>query len=70
MEWIKLTLSSGTTFSCPVNGWLDSGPDAAGPHNRTVDCHDTGKKVSEMPSTSPGASCGDRVSFSTTNCTP
>ena len=48
MEWIKLTLSSGTSFSCPVNGWLDSGPDAAGPHNRTVDCRETGKKVSEL----------------------
>ena len=42
MVWIKLTLSSGTIFSCPVDGWLDSGLEAAGPTTRIVDCYKSG----------------------------
>ena len=38
MEWIMLTLSNGSIFSCPLNGWLDFGEEAAGPPNRTVTC--------------------------------
>ena len=42
---INITLSSGTKFSCPVDGWLDSGSGAMGPPTRTVDCHKSGKNI-------------------------
>jgi len=56
--WIKLTLSSGTIFSCPVDGWLDSGLEAAGPTTRIVDCYKSDDSVEECPfsETSPSAS--------------
>ena len=31
-------MSTGEVFSCPVDGWLDNGPNAAWPGSRTVSC--------------------------------
>ena len=38
---MRITMSSGEVFSCPVNGWLDNkapGWPAVGPSSRTVSC--------------------------------
>ena len=46
VEWIKISLSSGRIFFCPLNKWLDSGPDAApGKPSWTVDCIKSGRIV-------------------------
>ena len=45
VEWIKITLSGGRMFSCPLNNWLDSGVGAAGPSTLTADCHKSGRIV-------------------------
>ena len=45
VEWIKITLSGGRMFICPVEKWLDSGEGALGPPTLTVDCHKSGRNV-------------------------
>ena len=45
MERIEITLSNGRLFGCPLNAWLDSGPSAAGPSTRLVNCHNHGTNV-------------------------
>ena len=31
-------MSTGEVFSCPVDGWLDNGPNAIAPGSQTVSC--------------------------------
>ena len=38
-------MSTGEVFSCSVGGWLDNGPEAAGPGSRTVSCSGSGDLV-------------------------
>ena len=46
MEWIKITLSGGRMFSCPLNKWLDSGEDAGeGKPSWAIECHKSGRNV-------------------------
>ena len=46
VEWIKITLSGGRMFFCPVEKWFDSGPDAGpGKPSWTIDCHKSGRQV-------------------------
>jgi len=45
VEWINITLSGGRMFSCPLNKWLDSGVEAAGPSTLTADCHKSSRIV-------------------------
>ena len=41
-------MSTGEVFSCPVDGWLDNGPNAAGPGSRTVSCASSGDCMTKM----------------------
>merc|ERR1712088_814676 len=41
VEWIRITMSTGEVFSCPVDGWLDNG-DPKEPSSRTVSCASSG----------------------------
>ena len=43
MEWIRITISTGKVFSCPVHGWLDN--DSSDPSSRTVSCISSGNIV-------------------------
>ena len=42
VDWIKITLSTGVMFYCPVDGWLDNYKNPAGPPSRTVICTNSG----------------------------
>ena len=48
MEWMRITMSTGEVFSCPVDGWLDNGPSAAGPGSLTVSCASSGDCMTKM----------------------
>ena len=41
-------MSTGEVFSCPVDGWLDNGPGAAGPGSLTVSCASSGDCMTKM----------------------
>ena len=41
-------MSTGEAFSCPVGGYLDNGPGAAGPGSRTVNCASSGDCMTKM----------------------
>ena len=44
VEWIRITISTGEMFSCPVYGWLDN-DDPKEPSSRTVSCVSLGNIV-------------------------
>merc|ERR1712113_521363 len=49
VEWIRITMSTGEVFSCPVDGWLDN-DNPKEPSSRTVSCASSGEHVSTIAS--------------------
>merc|ERR1712088_716797 len=49
VEWIRITMSTGEVFSCPVDGWLDI-DNPKEPSSRTVSCASSGEHVSTIAS--------------------
>merc|ERR1740123_1168731 len=45
---MRITMNTGEVFSCPVDGWLDSGSGAFAPASRTVSCANSGGYVSTI----------------------